>query len=216
MLFDVLAAVRDVTGIAEVRVLTPDAEVAAAVRQRCPGVGVLREPDCGSLNRALEFAVQTLEPQRVSRLLIVPADLPMVRARDVETILAAADGVPVAIAHDKSGRGTNLLLLSPPSVIRMHFGEHSLADHVNEARRRDLPYRVFATPSVLWDLDRPRDLHVLLAQGAHTQTGQELLRLRVAERMQARHGPGTTSETHAIPDSPCAPRDGSASRGRER
>ena len=183
MLVDVLTGLRQVSDIGDIRVLTPDAEVGAALRARHIDAAAMRDAGGGGLNEALSHAVGVLEREGVSRMLIIPADLPMIEVHDIREVVETARGVPMGIAHDKTGEGTNLLFLSPPSSIDLHFGPRSFARHLADARRRGICYRVFSAPSLLWDIDSPRDMRILLSRGAGTNTHRELLRLRVDERI---------------------------------
>jgi len=183
MLFDVVDSLKMVATVGDIRVLTPDAEVETALRTRYTDVATMRDPNCGDLNTALSHAIQVLEQQGISRVLIIPADLPMVQSQDLEHVLETPPDRSMGIAHDKTGEGTNLLLLNPPSIVDLHFGARSFAAHVEEARRRKIRYRVFDMPSLLWDLDCPEDMQTFLSRESNTGTYRELLRLRVDRRI---------------------------------
>ena len=90
MLDDVLAAVTRVAGITGVGLVSADSVVAD--RARC-GLRVLPEPQPG-LNSALRHATQVLAREHVERLLILPADIPLVSATAVERLLAIEGGAP--------------------------------------------------------------------------------------------------------------------------
>lgn len=185
MLFDVVRSLKKVPAIGDIRVLTSDPEVETALRARHPDVQTMRDPDRGGLNGALTHAVRALKQEGVSRVLIVPADVPMVEPRDVNEVLNSTHGLSLGIAHDKTGEGTNLLFLSPPSIVDLHFGPRSFEEHVTEARRKGIGYRVFSPPSLLCDVDDPQDIRVLLSRGSSTETYRDLLKLRIDERIGA-------------------------------
>lgn len=186
MLFDVVAGLKQVPSLGDIRVLTSDTGVEAALRVRHADVAAMRDPAAGTLNGALTHAIGILEREGVSRVLIVPADLPLVEPGDIGEVLATGRGIAMAIAHDKTGEGTNLLLLRPPSVVELRFGPRSFARHVHQARRKGIGYRVFSNPSLLWDLDGPQDVPAFLSRGPQTETGRELLRLGIRERIACR------------------------------
>src|SRR5207249_2798221 len=96
--------------------------------------------------------------------------LPEVGAADVAALLAAGaalDGPGVALAPDHSGRGTNALLLRPPTAIVPRFGPDSFAAHRWAALAGGLPARVVMRPGLAADVDTPRDL-ARLGLGAGT------------------------------------------------
>lgn len=97
----------------------------------------------------------------VTTLVVLHGDLPNLHAADVETLLAAlpADGSPgVAIAPDRSGTGTNGLVLRPPGVIRFRFGAGSFANHIEEVERAGVPLVAVNRAGLAFDLDTPEDL----------------------------------------------------------
>lgn len=97
----------------------------------------------------------------VTTLVVLHGDLPNLQAADVETLLAAlpADGSPgVAIAPDRSGTGTNGLVLRPPGVIRFRFGAGSFANHIEEVERAGVPLVAVNRAGLAFDLDTPEDL----------------------------------------------------------
>jgi len=97
----------------------------------------------------------------VTTLAVLHGDLPNLHAADIETLLAAlpADGSPgVAIAPDRSGTGTNGLVLRPPGVIRFRFGAGSFANHIEEVERAGVPLVAVNRAGLAFDLDTPEDL----------------------------------------------------------
>ena len=78
--------------------------------------------------------------------LVLPGDIPLLRAGDVESVLQAApagSAVPFAVmvpSHDRMG--TNALLLAPPDVLRLRFGHDSFRYHLNEAAARGAAVKV--------------------------------------------------------------------------
>ena len=69
----------------------------------------------------------------------------------------------VAIAPDKTGRGTNALALRPPDALRFSFGIDSFAKH--RAAAGALPFVVVDRPGLAFDLDTPEDLARWLEMG---------------------------------------------------
>ena len=140
------------------------AEIAAAM-----GAAVIREPAETGETGAVDFA--RLELKRAGReaVLILPGDMPLVRASDIEQVLAKVpDGATAPFAllvpsHDRLG--TNALLLAPPDVIKLRFGYDSFSYHMSQVSALGLPLRFFENEAIGLDIDELQDLRRFLAVG---------------------------------------------------
>lgn len=156
MMKNVLSAMR-AAGIEHVCVVSPDRMVLGMAEEA--GASPLRQESRG-LNPALEEARSWAISEGASALLVLPADLPLLKPPDVEVLLEAAEveGPVVAIAPDSAGSGTNALLLRPPGVLPFLFGPNSFEAHLHAARERGLEPRVSERPRLAFDLDTAGDL----------------------------------------------------------
>ncbi|HEV2067381.1 MAG TPA: 2-phospho-L-lactate guanylyltransferase [Thermomicrobiales bacterium] len=119
------------------------------------------------LNAGLELGRQWALVRGVSRLLILSGDLPLLTDGDVHELGSLSR--PVILATDRSGRGTNGLVLnqhlSPEADLiarfPFRFGVDSLGKHAEEAARLGIPAEVVLTPGTGHDLDTPEDWKVL-------------------------------------------------------
>ncbi len=94
-------------------------------------------------------------------LLIVHADLPLLRAAELDALLGAAARSGSAIAPDRHGSGTNALALCDASVLAFCFGPDSFRRH-----RAQLPDAAIVKEEGLGlDLDTPADLARAIARG---------------------------------------------------
>jgi len=150
-------------GVTLVAVVSPDAEVLAMASDA--GAAGIHQSTSG-LNPAIVEARDALAGS-TDRLLVLPGDVPGIRATDVAAVLRAADGVApgggpvVIVAPDRHGRGTNALLLEPPDVIEPAFGTDSRLAHARLAVAAGAAWA--EVPGVLeLDVDTPDDL--LLAE----------------------------------------------------
>ncbi len=122
------------------------------------GVDFIEEPP-GGINFALDAAANHAREQQVSRLLIVHADLPSIRAVEIETLINACSNDPcVCIVSDHHHTGTNALMMCPPGVIPFLFGEGSYAKHLQAAHNRQVEIHTVPLPSLSFDLDTIDDL----------------------------------------------------------
>jgi 2-phospho-L-lactate guanylyltransferase len=94
--------------------------------------------------------------------LVLVADLPLLRAEDLERLLA--EEADVVIAPDRHRIGTNALLLTPPSVIAPAFGADSFQRHRDNAARARATIRMVASRGVAMDLDSTDDLRAVLRE----------------------------------------------------
>ncbi|MGQ9573607.1 MAG: 2-phospho-L-lactate guanylyltransferase [Dehalococcoidia bacterium] len=163
MIEDILCLLAGVRAIAATAVVSADAEVLAFARRL--GAQAIREPSQPrGLNAALTFASDVLCAQGASGLLVLPVDVPLATAADIEAILHAADGNPSVVLCPSRSGGTNALALRPPGIIPFRFGHRSSAAHQREARARGLPITVLPLSSLAVDIDRPQDLAAILAE----------------------------------------------------
>jgi 2-phospho-L-lactate guanylyltransferase len=164
MFRDILRQVTFARGLAETFVVTGDDRVAAIALGA--GAEVIREAVENGETSAVDFARFELKQAGREALLILPADMPLVRAHDIEQILAQvpnAATAPFALlvpSHDRLG--TNALLLAPPDVIQLRFGYDSFAFHSSQITRQGLALRIFENNAVALDIDEPCDLQRFL------------------------------------------------------
>ncbi len=162
MLADVVRALGDARRVGRVTIVSRDA--AARREAERLGVGFLRQPpDRAGLNTALRDAQSARAT--AAALLIVPADLPLIRPSDIDALVDAASpgaGPAVALAPAEDG-GTNGLCLRPPGVIAPAYGPGSAARHARAARDAGAAFAAVRSERWALDVDWPEDLARLLA-----------------------------------------------------
>lgn len=165
---DVLRATTQAPGLDAVFVVTGNDRVAEIAAQF--GAEIIREQAETGETGAVDFARQQLQRAGHEAVLILPGDMPLLRATDIEQLLAqvpADTAAPFALlvpSHDRLG--TNALLLAPPDVIALRFGYDSFSYHMSQVSARGLPLRFFENPAIALDIDEPKDLRRFLAAGA--------------------------------------------------
>ncbi|MFQ5775577.1 MAG: 2-phospho-L-lactate guanylyltransferase [Kiloniellaceae bacterium] len=169
MLEDVLGALGAARGLAGIAVVSADRDVICLTRKF--GARVLAETGPPDLNAAVRGAARVLAAKGCAPMLVVPADVPLVTAAEIQRILAAHQGAPaVTLVPARDGEGTNGLACSPPDVIAPCFGEDSLARHLEAARRRGIAPTVVRLSGLGLDVDTPADLRALLARPPRTRS----------------------------------------------
>lgn len=111
----------------------------------------------GGLNSAVADAVWEAQGLAVHTLAVVAGDLARLDVDDVYALLRLPSRPGVVVAPDRSGTGTNALVLSPPEAIPLRFGPNSMRAHVAAAYRANLPVRVLRRPGLQLDVDTADD-----------------------------------------------------------
>ena len=175
MLADVLKAVHQTPSIASAIVVSPDERVLSFAGLH--GAEGFAEPGL-KLNEALKLAIHHAISKAVDSVLILPADLPLLKNTDIENLVAMAS-LPknVVIAPSKTN-GTNALFLRPPDIIDLRFGGESFPLHVREALRAGVKPRIYRSFTVALDIDEVSDLANIEAHGAGTRAHDFLKSIR--------------------------------------
>jgi 2-phospho-L-lactate/phosphoenolpyruvate guanylyltransferase len=177
----VLEQVVRARGLAGTYVVTGDDRVADIALSL--GAKIVREPAENGETAAVDFARSRLKEAGHEAVLIIPGDMPLVRAEDIERLLAQVPegaAAPFALlvpSHDRMG--TNALLLSPPDIIELRFGYDSFSYHMQQVSAQGLPIRFIENDRIALDIDEPKDLEQLLG---YDQGGEAF---RLARRLLA-------------------------------
>lgn len=191
MLNDVLRAVsvsKLVTGIVVV-----SNEVRARYAAERVGGLFLEEEEAG-LSHAIGRAGRWLVAHGQRGLLMIPGDVPMVTAAEIDTIVAGHRGDPaVSLVPDREHDGTNALAVTPPEAIPYAFGPGSFVAHTAGARAAGIEPVQHTLPGLALDIDNPLDLQTLLAFDGETETLAWLGDSGIARRVVHRHNSGPNS-----------------------
>ena len=106
----------------------------------------------GNLNDAVQGAYADLST-RFERLIVVHGDL-----RDPSGLGSFNPDAGVTIVSDHHGTGTNVLVVPTGLDFRFAYGPDSARQHVAEAKRLDLAWRVVTDSPWRFDVDEPADL----------------------------------------------------------
>ena len=173
-----------VTGVV---VVSPDAGV-LHLAHSIPRVTPVYQPaDRPGLLPALDQGRAQAETMGASGLLVLFGDLPLIDGDDIRHLVRRA--MPVVIAPDRHGTGTNALLLRLGAIpagerFEFQFGEGSYARHVAEAHRLGLDVATSISAGTAFDLDTPTDLDKLLddPRWAESEAARELFAAAPLER----------------------------------
>jgi 2-phospho-L-lactate guanylyltransferase len=142
--------------VGEVVVVSRDSQV----RRLAKEAGAWALVEAGTqLNSAIRQARQWVVANGGETLLILPGDLPFLTLPDLAGIIALGRQAPaVVVAPDQRQEGTNALLLHPPGLIEVAFGENSFQNHLQAARQTGVEPAIYHSPTLAFDLDWPEDL----------------------------------------------------------
>jgi 2-phospho-L-lactate guanylyltransferase len=124
---------------------------------------VLGEDARAGHTAAVAAMARILAGEGAEAMLTCPGDIPLVTAAEVAAVLDAHRPAPsftIVPAHD--GRGSNTVLLSPPDLIGLRFGDDSFLPHLAAARRHGLEPSVVRLSGIGLDIDNPEDALAVL------------------------------------------------------
>jgi 2-phospho-L-lactate guanylyltransferase len=157
MLTAVLAAAANAQSVHQVIVISPERDTVPAE------IPVLA--DTGeSLNTALVQAHTMVREFGCQEIVVLPADLPLITAAEIDELVRAARAGGFAMATDAAGIGTNALCLLSTQPFRFQFGPDSRRLHLQEAQRSGSSPQVVHLPGLEFDVDSSADLDLLDGQ----------------------------------------------------
>jgi 2-phospho-L-lactate/phosphoenolpyruvate guanylyltransferase len=122
------------------------------------GFEFLQEHAPFSLNNAVSTACRKCCEKGATEVLILPADLPLVNKKALQTILHNNTEPPVVvITPDRRKEGTNSLLINPLNGFKFQFGQNSFEIHKQNALAKNYRIAINRNPDMELDLDFPED-----------------------------------------------------------
>lgn len=132
-----------------------------------------------SLNQSLLGAINTLKQRNIDRCIIVPADIPLATANDLDDAIAqflnhrrSTSSTSITILPSANRRGTNLLGFNPQkfdfsnhhtdSNFSLRYGDDSYQQHQALANNNGINVLALACNSLSYDIDHIEDIDHLL------------------------------------------------------
>jgi 2-phospho-L-lactate/phosphoenolpyruvate guanylyltransferase len=170
MLHDVLSALHDWKDRPSVGIVTSDAYAAQLASEF--KFEVIADPENPGETGAIEMATQVCVKRGEESTLVIPADIPLIQAWELEEIYkqAPAEGSVLVPAGD--GRGTNAAFRRPANLFPLRFGNDSFKPHHAAAEATGQPCVVLNLPGIAVDVDNPEDLYQLIAFPGNTRAQQ--------------------------------------------
>jgi 2-phospho-L-lactate guanylyltransferase len=145
-------------------VISSDSEVLRLATKS--GAGTVREARDEGVNAAVETGVAAL--RRPLKVLVLPSDLPLVRASHLRHIMSLSEVLQVVIAPSASFNGTNALVFPPGVGPPLSYDNDSFWNHLRATGRKRLSVGVVSEPGLTFDLDSPEDLRRLARTAVST------------------------------------------------
>lgn len=160
MLVNTLKTLKSITEIDTVLVVSRDPAALAIARDF--DARTVLEDGSPELNTALRRAALVAKAYYANQILVMPADLPLVKANHIKEFLALSTNAPeLIIAPDRRKDGTNALFINPADLIDFYYGPGSFEKHLNAAKKSDASIKIVENEPLGLDLDLPEDLQLL-------------------------------------------------------
>jgi 2-phospho-L-lactate/phosphoenolpyruvate guanylyltransferase len=182
MLDDVLTALRQASTVERIALVTTAPHALGLAAQW--GFEVVDEGSGRGETGAVELAVKVCREQGASSLAVIPGDIPLLTAADVDCVMQHGTQYDVVIVPSWDSRGTNAVLLRPPDALQLRFGSWSFFPHVKQAKRKGLSYKVVRLPRVALDVDTPEDLAHMVPQAMGTKSYAVLEAMHILPRLR--------------------------------
>lgn len=183
MLEDVLAALAGSSALNGALVVTSDPAAAAIARRA--GAAAMNDAQDAGVNAAVAQGLRCLERWHAARVIVVPADVPLLKSSEVDAVAAALDQSKVVLTPAERDGGTNILALSPIDAIAPAYGPDSLKRHAKAARAAGIEPRIMPFSGAGLDIDVSRDLEALARHGAGTRAAALLREISAPTRRAA-------------------------------
>ena len=145
----------------------------AIERAREMGWEVLIEESQISESASVDWASRILSERGFDTVMRLPADLPLVRAEDIDELLSIELDSPGALlVPSREGTGTNAIIRTPPTLFPSRFGPNSLTLHKQEAARVGVECVIVNNARIALDIDESADVELLLEDGGGTHLGR--------------------------------------------
>jgi 2-phospho-L-lactate guanylyltransferase len=134
---------------------------------------------------AIEMATEICAARGLDSTLVIPADIPLIQAVELEQIFTKAPAEGSVLIPAADGRGTNAAFRRPANLFPLRFGNDSFKPHLAAAKATGKPCIVLQLQSIGLDVDNPTDLHPLISRPGETHTQQLLHRWKLEGRLLA-------------------------------
>jgi 2-phospho-L-lactate guanylyltransferase len=175
MVEDVLSALAGAERLQEIVVVTID-PLAEAIGRRWGARISHRSATQGHTAAVMGGAALILE-EGVGGMLALPGDVPGVTAAEVDRLIeehhlslhrGGSRAFTIAPAHDR--KGSNGIVVTPPDLVPLSYGDDSYLPHLHRARDAGVSPTIVELEGLALDIDHPHDLMCFSAKPWRTRT----------------------------------------------
>ena len=130
---------------------------------------VIPDPENPGETGAIEMATRVCVERGMEWTLVIPADIPLIQARELQEILKRAPLEGSLLVPAGDGRGTNAAFRRPADLFPLRFGNDSFKPHHAAAQALGKACVVLQLPGIAVDVDNPEDLQQLIALPGETR-----------------------------------------------
>jgi len=147
---------------------------------------VLVEESQQSESASIDWASRILAERGFERVMRLPADIPLARAEDIDSLISIELTAPAALlVPSREGTGTNAIIRTPPDLFPSRFGPNSFTLHQEEAAQVGVECVIVENERIAFDVDDPSDVAFLLEHGQGTEALRVLHEMQITKRMAA-------------------------------
>jgi 2-phospho-L-lactate/phosphoenolpyruvate guanylyltransferase len=133
------------------------------------GFEIIPDPENPGETGAIEMATRLCVERGIQWTLVIPADIPLIRAWELDEILRRAPGGGSVLVPAGDGRGTNAAFRRPANLFTLCFGNDSFIPHHAAAQAIGKPCVILNLPGIAVDVDNPADLQQLISLPGETR-----------------------------------------------
>ncbi len=170
MLHDVLSALHDWSDCPPVGVVTGDPFAIQLAKEY--GFELIPDAEDPGETVAIEMATRLGVERGEQDTLVIPADIPLLQAWELEEIWKHAPVMGSVLVPAADGRGTNAAFRRPPNLFPLRFGNDSFKPHLAAAQATGQSCLVLNLPGIAVDVDNPEDLQKLMMLPGNTRAQQ--------------------------------------------
>lgn len=168
MLFDVLETLHTWTNHPSISIVSNDPFALHLAQQF--EFQVIADNENRGETAAIEMATRLCESRGIDSTLVIPGDIPLIQACELDKILEVAPDQGSVLVPAADGRGTNAVWRRPAGLFPLRFGNDSFKPHLTAARDALRPCVVLSLPGIALDIDSPSDLRQLADAPGETRT----------------------------------------------
>lgn len=160
MLINTLKTLKQVGEIDTILVVSRDPAALAIARDF--SARTVLEDGSPELNTALRRASKVAMAYHANEILVLPADLPLIKPENIIDFYNRSGNPPeVIIAPDRRKDGTNALYINPAELIEFCYGPGSFLIHKQSAEKAGANVTIVESEILGLDVDLPEDLEEL-------------------------------------------------------